>query len=74
MIGTIRVEFDTDTGRIMIDAPLTNQAQKDLTVKVLAAAIPIVVDYKESVIIDPNKKNGTKPVKVITPIKPTVTH
>lgn len=63
MTGTIRIEFDTETGKILLDAPLNNQQQKDLTVKVLAASIPIVVNYEQSIILKPtpNGNGASKP-------------
>lgn len=55
MTGNIRIEFDTDTGKLMLHAPLDNQEQKDITAKVLAAAIPIAINYvKPAIILKPN--------------------
>jgi hypothetical protein len=65
MIGKIQIEFNTDTGQIMLNAPLDNQEQKDLTVKVLAASIPIAVAYEKSPILKPN---GNGRPHIIPPI------
>jgi hypothetical protein len=66
MIGRIQIEFNTETGQIMLNAPLDNQAQKDMTVKVLAAAIPIAVQYESSPILKPTG-NGKPLVLPKTP-------
>lgn len=65
MIGQIKIEFNSDTGQIMLNAPLDTQEQKNLTIKVLAAAIPIVIQYEKSPIIKPTP-NG-KPLIVPPP-------
>ena len=58
MIGKIIIEFNTDSGQIMLNAPLSNQQEKDLSIKVLAAAIPIAVHYQQSPILKPAGMNG----------------
>ena len=61
MRGIIRVEFEVETGKVMLNAPLANQAEKDTTIKVLCAAINIAVAYQEpSAIIRPNAPTAPK--------------
>lgn len=74
MTGQVRIEFDMNTGRVSVYGPMENQAQKDLTVKVLAAAMGIVIDYQPSAITKPNggiivpaktKPDGASPKEIV---------
>jgi hypothetical protein len=70
MRGIIRIQFDTDNGQVMVDAPLSNQVEKDMTVKVIAAAIPIVVNYQPGLIMTPPGARNGKPI-IPTVVPPT---
>ncbi len=66
----IRVMFDPATGQVQVHAPLSNQMEKDLSVKVLAAAITIVVNYQVSPILRPAGHNGNGKLHVVPPTAP----
>ena len=70
--GVVRIEFQIDNGQmqLMVHGPMDNQDQKNLTIQVLSGAIPIVLNYKPSILINPNGNgNGKGPLKVIPPEK-----
>ena len=56
MNGVVRIEFQIEGGqlKLMVNAPMENQEQKNLTVQILAQAIPIVCNYQPSILIKPN--------------------
>jgi len=72
MKGQIRIQFDISTGQMMLDAPLSNQAEKDMTIRLLAAAIPIAVNYQASAIIMPPgaHANGNGKPKITPAVVP----
>lgn len=67
--GTIKIEFTIQDGnlRLMLNAPLETLEQRNLTVQILAQAIPIAVNFQPSIIQRPNGSpkivvpNTTKP-------------
>lgn len=60
----IRVELDSETNQLMVYAPMSSQAEKDTSAKILAEAIKIIINQPLSVIIRPNgdPKLPTPPV------------
>lgn len=57
MRGIIQIEFNADKGQILgitMNAPLNSQDEKELVIKVLAACMPIALDFHETSIIKPN--------------------
>lgn len=64
MNGVIRIEFQIIDGnlRIALTAPLQDQAQRDLTVKVLANAIPIAINFQPSLLIKPGENGAVPPI------------
>ena len=55
MNGVIRIEFQIvdQQLRLMVHGPMKNEAEKSLTIQVLAQAIPIVLNYDPSPILKP---------------------
>lgn len=64
MKGQVTINFDLQTGKMAVYGPMETQDQKDMTIKILSAAINIVTDYKYNALIKPN--GDSKP---ITPVK-----
>lgn len=55
MNGVIKIEYAIVGGQLQIGltAPLQDQAQRDLTCKILASAISIAINYQPSPLIKP---------------------
>lgn len=64
MNGVIRIEFQIVDGnlKLALGAPLQDQAQRDMTVKILASAIPIAINYHSSPIIKPGENGAVPPI------------
>lgn len=63
MTGEIRIAFDSTNGKVAVAAPMANNVQKHIVVKVLSAAIGIVLDYDDNKkILTPPPGNGIIPV------------
>lgn len=56
MNGVIRIEFQIENEqlKLMVHGPMKDEAEKHLTVQVLAQSIPIVLNYQTSLLIKPN--------------------
>lgn len=69
MNGIVRIEFQIIDGqlRLMVHGPMANDAEKSVTIQVLAQAIPIVLNYQHSLLIKPNGEP-----KLTTPPIPTI--
>jgi hypothetical protein len=68
-VEKIEIQFNPQTGQMLVGAQMDNQDQKDRTVRMLLSAIKIVVDFKPSVIkpassIPETNGNGKIPLKV----------
>lgn len=73
MTGKIEIQYDATNGQMIIYAPMSNQIEKDQSLRVLAAAIQSIVNYKESAIIKPSGNGaGIPPIPQIPP--PPRTH
>ena len=77
MKGSIRIDFDQETGKVAIYGPMQNQNEKNLTIKVLVAAVGLVTDYQPSPLIKPTpngapiispqqKPNGGPPKDIVS--------
>ena len=76
MIASIQIQKNIENGQVNIAAPMNNQAEKDMSIKMLSEAIVAVVNYKPSAIINPSligngngNGNGTGHIKPPPPPK-----
>ena len=58
MKGKIVIDFDLQTGKMSLNAPMNTQQAKDLSIKILTGAIQMVVDQPISNILVPHGAMG----------------
>lgn len=54
--GIIRIEWHIEGGnlKILLNAPLETEAQREMTTQVLSGAIPIAITFRPSLILKPS--------------------
>jgi hypothetical protein len=58
MKGAINIQFDTESGQVLVGAVMTTQEEKNMSVGVLLSAIKLILDYKASAILTPAGMGG----------------